>query len=230
MVKQAKQAWNQQTRQRPTKQQVRGLERLLKRDSLPPEVRAAKESELAKLTGDVQKQNRVSREKHFSKKYHGVKFVERRKVERRIEQLQRKIAQPPSEGANDVASLQDELREAQHDLLYIQHFPRSKKYLSLFPTEGGDDPYVSKRRRRIRALIVRRIEAGLPVGQLDEAEDEPAAATTAKRGSTSNAVAADDFFADAPAEAEEPAARPEGKPKRERRDRGGERKRSKEKW
>ena len=100
-----KQAWSQ-TRQRPTKQQVRALERLLKRDSLPPEVRAAKEAELAKLTGDVQKQNRVSRERHFSKKYHGVKFVERRKVERRIEQLQRKISQPPAEGARDVASLQ----------------------------------------------------------------------------------------------------------------------------
>ena len=153
---------NKAATSRPAKQQLRGLQRLLKRDTLPPDVRKAKEAELAALQGDVQKQSRVNREKHFSKKYHGVKFVEKRKVERKIGQLERRLAELQQQGGSldKVAAAEEELREAQHDLLYIQHFPRAKKYLSLFPTSDGENDYVAKRRRRIRALIVRRVEAG----------------------------------------------------------------------
>ena len=64
------------------KKRLRGLERLLQRGNLPDDVRRAKEAELASLQGEAQKQKKVQRERHFSKKYHGVKFVERRKVER----------------------------------------------------------------------------------------------------------------------------------------------------
>lgn len=181
------------------KQRTRGLERLLKRDSLPADVRAAKEKELAILRGDVQKQSRVAREKHFSKKYHGVKFIERRKVERRIATVQRSIA----EGGGDPAALEEALQEAQHDLLYIQHFPRAKKYLSLFPTSAVDDAYVAKRRRRIRALIVRRVEAGLPVGTLaeeDDDDDDDAVALKAAAADDEEEEhdpGGDDFFAEA---------------------------------
>jgi hypothetical protein len=111
----------------PARKQLRSLERLLARGSLPDDVRTAKEAELAALRGDVQKQSRVAREKHFSKKYHGVKFIERRKVERRIAQLERRIAEQRASDGAVPAAVEAELREAQHDLLYITHFPRSKK-------------------------------------------------------------------------------------------------------
>ena len=206
MVKPTKQA--KPTKAGTSKQRVRGLERLLARGTLPPDVRAAKERELASLKGDVQKQNRVSREKHFSKKYHGVKFIERRKVERRIGNLQRRISELETDAPRDAAgkaALQDELREAEHDLLYIRHFPRSKKYLSLFPTTDGENEYVAKRRRRIRAIIVRRVEAGLPVGHMDEddGDDEQLAAAAAAAdgaAASDDDVDADDFFAAAPAD------------------------------
>ena len=194
----------------PAKQNLRSLQRLLSRGTLPPEVRIAKEAQVAALQGDVQKQSRVNREKHFSKKYHGVKFVERRKVERKIGQLQRRVAQLQQQGGSDeAATAEGELREAEHDLLYIQHFPRSKKYLSLFPTGEDENEYVIKRRRQIRALIVRRVEAGLPVGRLeDDAEDDEALARRAAKAEAKAEVkgettatgdgggfAEDDFFA-----------------------------------
>jgi len=177
----------------PVKKRLRSIERLLSksRDSLPDDVRKAKEAELAELRGDASRQARKSRERHFSKKYHGVKFIERRKVDRRIAQLKRQLAN--SGGGDDATALEAELREAEHDLLYIRHFPPSKKYLALFAADAND-PYVVKRRRRIRALIIRRVEAGLPVHGLgddgDEDEDD-AAAPKADAG----ALETDDFFA-----------------------------------
>jgi len=173
----------------PVKKRLRSIERLLSKSngSLPDDVRKAKEAELAELHGDASRQARKSRERHFSKKYHGVKFIERRKVERRIGQLKRQI-----EDGGDVAALEAELQEAEHDLLYIRHFPPSKKYLALFAADAAD-PYVVKRRRRIRALIVRRVEAGLPVHGLGDDGDEDEADLAAP-AADAGALEADDFF------------------------------------
>lgn len=175
----------------PPSKQLRAIERLLRKADLPADVRATKEKEKAALQASVQKQARVSREKHFSKKYHGIKFFERRKVERRISQLERAISAGEALETNKAALL-----EAQHDLLYIKHFPSSKKYLALFPSKDADNGYVAKRRRRMRALIVRRVEAGLPVGRVDSrAElDEDYDDAPADHG---DVVEEDDFFAHA---------------------------------
>lgn len=153
------------------KKRLRGLQRLLNKPGLSEEVRRAKEAELSSLQVEVGKHNRVQRERHFSKKYHGVKFIEKRKVERRVTSLRRAIVDAATPAA--AASLEAEVREAEHDLLYIQHFPRSKKYLALFPASGADDAYIVKRRNQIRSRIVRRVDAGLPVGaMIDEEEGE----------------------------------------------------------
>jgi len=220
-------------KQRPVKAQARAIERLLKRDGLAPAARAAKESELAALRGEVTKQNRTQREKHFSKKYHGIKFIERRKVERRIAQLERRIAAAEggtagaSADAEKDATALAELSEARKDLLYIEHFPRTKKYLSLFPAANGDDPYVATRRRRIRALIVRRVEAGLPVGRLSEADggDEAAAEAAVAAGGDGedDDVEGDDFFAAGAGDddVQEADAVPEPAANRKRRREGG---------
>ena len=149
--------------------QVRSLERLLKRE-LPAHVRREKEAALAALQQQAQKAKRTQRERAFSKKYHKVKFFERRKVERRIAHLKKQL-----EGAGPKAQpeLRRQLQAAEHDLLYVQHFPRHKKYLSLFPVAGTDDAFVAKRRERIRAAIVRRAEAGtLRARAADDGDDE----------------------------------------------------------
>ena len=121
--------------------QVRSLERLLKRE-LPAHVRREKEAALAALQQQAQKAKRTQRERAFSKKYHKVKFFERRKVERRIAHLKKQL-----EGAGPKAQpeLRRQLQAAEHDLLYVQHFPRHKKYLSLFPVAGTDDAFVARR-------------------------------------------------------------------------------------
>ena len=168
------------------KKRARGLQRLLQRDSLPAAVRTQKEAELAALQGEAvshsAKHKRTERERHFSKKYHKVKFFERRKVERRLQLLRKEDADA------------DAIREAEHNLLYIKHFPRHKKYLALFPKENAEDQFVAKRRARIRASIVRRAEEGTlgrPTDEGDDDDDEAEAAAAAEGAATLD----DDFFA-----------------------------------
>eukprot|EP00964_Phaeocystis_antarctica_P073537 scaffold45132_cov64-Phaeocystis_antarctica.AAC.2 len=145
-----------------TKKQARSLERLLRRSAsssggtLPANVVKEKEEAVKQLTEKAAVNKRTERERHFSKKYHKVKFFERLKVEKRIGVLRKQLAE--ASVAAKKAPLEEQLREAEHDLLYVQHFPRHKKYLSLFPSE--ENPYVTKERARIRAMLVRRSAEG----------------------------------------------------------------------
>lgn len=141
------------------RKQARGLARLLKKGGLPEHVQKQKEEQLRQLAAKAATNKRAERERHFSKKYHKVKFFERQKVEKRLAHLRRQLAEakPSAQPA-----LEKQITESEHDLLYVQHFPRHKKYLSLFPSANGDDPFVEKQRARIRAMIVRRnAEGGL---------------------------------------------------------------------
>ena len=74
------------------------------------------------LKGIVTDENRYKLhiKKHFSKKYHGVKFIERRKVERKIQQLERQIDE--ADGSGDSAKLEAELQEL--DEIVLCHSPR----------------------------------------------------------------------------------------------------------
>lgn len=195
----------QEAKKGPLSKQKRGLERLLKKGGLPDEVRREKEAELSALAGEAVQKRRVEREKHFSKKYHGVKFVERQKVTRKLAQLEKQLEDDPEPEVK--AALEAQTLESERDLLYIAHYPRSKKYLSLFPAAGGDDAFVSKRRAQIRAIIARRVEAGLPMGRsalatggVDEYGDDLADAPGFGDGET---LDEDDFFAAGGSDAEE---------------------------
>ena len=145
-----------------TKKQARSLERLLRRSAsssggtLPANVVKEKEEAVRQLAEKAAVNKRTERERHFSKKYHKVKFFERLKVEKRIGMLRKQLAE--ASVAARRSPLEEQLREAEHDLLYVQHFPRHKKYLSLFPSE--ENPFVAKQRARIRAMLVRRSAEG----------------------------------------------------------------------
>jgi len=157
------------------KKRARSLERLLRRDNLPGDVRTTKLAELASLQQEGQQQaqqhRRKERERLNSKRYHKVKFFDRRKVERQIAALTRQLESTTV--ASEQAELQARLQHAQGDLLYVKHFPRQKKYLSLFPSSGAEDaPLVAKRRRRIRAGILKRAEAGLLDQEKADGSDE----------------------------------------------------------
>mmetsp|Transcript_414 Transcript_414/g.1336 ORF Transcript_414/g.1336 Transcript_414/m.1336 type:complete len:252 (+) Transcript_414:55-810(+) len=186
-------------RAEPARKRVRSLERLLARASLPEPVRKQKEAELATAKAEAQTSKRKQRERLNSKKYHGVKFFERRKLERRIEGLKKMLPTEPA--------VAQQLRDAEHDLLYVRHFPRNKKYLSLFPKENKDAEPVAKLRRKIRARIIRRLEEGTLGAPTDETGGDDDVVPAGERVADEEAFAQDDFFeGDSGDEVEEPSA------------------------
>ena len=173
------------------KKRARALQRLLKRQ-LPDEVRKRKETELASLQQqdeeDAAKRKRTEREKCFSRKYRKIKFFERRKVERQIALLEKALEKAADAGAADADSeqLSQKLEHERESLLYIGYFPRHKKYLSLFPKDNSEDPFVTRQRTKIRKAILKRAANGqLAEDAADESESEDGGDT----------LEGDDFFA-----------------------------------
>ena len=165
------------------KNQIRSIERLLKRENIPPKLREEKERELEKLTDAGKENKRIEREKRLSTKYHKVKFFERVKLTRRIEQLEK--------NADNLSGVeQDELASLKEDLEYVMNFPRGEKYVSVLVKEG-DTEHATKERARLRKLVKANLAAAAALG--DENEGGAAIAAGAEDGAGDDD---DDFFLD----------------------------------
>jgi len=86
------------------------------------------------LEKDLTEAERVRKERTMATRYHKVKFFERQKVMRRIQQV-KKQSDSCSDKA-EKAALKKTLLDLRVDLNYIQHYPKAKKYISLFPPEA----------------------------------------------------------------------------------------------
>ncbi|MCO5578295.1 hypothetical protein L7F22_032135 [Adiantum nelumboides] len=70
------------------KNQIRAVERLLKKN-LPTEVQDVQRKRLEDLKNQAEDHQRAELERKMALRYHKVKFFERRKIERRIKQLEK---------------------------------------------------------------------------------------------------------------------------------------------
>ena len=156
-----------------TKQQIRGIERLLKRD-LPPDIRRQHEERLKALQEDIEERKHSELERKMSKKYHMVKFFERKKIAKNVRRVEKKIQEASS--LKEKAALQQEHAQWLEDLEYVEHFPRDKPYMSVLKTP--DRERVDKMRLAIKKSMKqsaaqkaeeRRKEA---LGSEDEDEDD----------------------------------------------------------
>ncbi|KAH7910039.1 hypothetical protein BJ138DRAFT_1180586 [Hygrophoropsis aurantiaca] len=114
------------------KASLRQTRRLLAKESLAANVRVETERRQKALEEDLARAEEAKRERTFATRYHKVKFFERQKVGRKIKQAKRDL--PNTEG-KEKKKLEWRLTELRIDLNYILHFPKSKKYISLFPPE-----------------------------------------------------------------------------------------------
>ncbi|XRB14722.1 rRNA-processing protein EFG1 [Pseudoscourfieldia marina] len=124
------------------KRAIRGVERLLAKESLPAEVRKAHEAKLKQLQAEAEKWATAQRESKIAKRYHKVKFFEKRKLVRKLAKLQRDAA--PASAVDAVKA----------DLMYVKHFPPGEKYVSLLV---GDTPELQARRAHFRQIIAARV-------------------------------------------------------------------------
>ncbi|KAJ7125398.1 hypothetical protein C8R44DRAFT_783013 [Mycena epipterygia] len=140
------------------KSSLRQTRRLLAKDNLAADVRVETERRLKALEADLEVAELGKKERALAVRYHKVKFFERQKVVRKLNQTKKKIA------ASDTPELQSTLHELRVDLNYILHYPKTKKYISLFPPElrkgETQEPSSDAGRDEVRTWIRSQMEGG----------------------------------------------------------------------
>ncbi|KAG1716216.1 hypothetical protein ID866_956 [Astraeus odoratus] len=163
------------------KSSLRQARRLLAKENIAANVRVETERRIKALEADLAKAQHVRKERTMAARYHKVKFFggwfrssyrspylspheERQKVVRKIKQVKRSLQTAQEK---EKENLEQALLDLRVDLNYILHYPKMKKYISLFPPEVRNSdttpaPIQTKEDERynIRKLIRLRMERG----------------------------------------------------------------------
>lgn len=166
---------------------------LSKAKNMPQKLREEKEQELKDLE-KAQKENlHAEKERKYAKKYHRVKFFERIKVTRKMEKISRIKEDERTEREKE------QLKTLERDLEYVLHFPKHRKYVSLFNDDEDDEDaktHKNRRRERFRKEIKEILKAKAELGDANEGivdgDDENEKART--NAMKSNDLDGDDFF------------------------------------
>ncbi|CAI4497963.1 CEQ_1a_G0021310.mRNA.1.CDS.1 [Saccharomyces cerevisiae] len=144
------------------KRRIRDLERLLKKkkDILPSTVIIEKERNLQALRLELQNNELKNKIKANAKKYHMVRFFEKKKALRKYNRLLKKI----KESGADDKDLQQKLRATKIELCYVINFPKTEKYIALYPNDiPSTDPkgveLTNLRREQFLKLVAERMDA-----------------------------------------------------------------------
>lgn len=123
------------------KKKIRDIERLLKRDNLPANVRAENQRALKALKIDLEGTQEQLKVKKIAKKYHMVRFFERKKALRKLKQAKKahdEVAE--KEVKKDIKKARKVVRHCEIDFAYTVLFPKNEKYISLYPnTDNNQD-------------------------------------------------------------------------------------------
>ncbi|KAI9791664.1 MAG: 18S rRNA maturation protein [Piccolia ochrophora] len=117
------------------RREIRSITRLLAHSQdLPADVRMENERALAAYNQEVEAVEQENRRQKMIKKYHMVRFFERKKATRLLKRLQKQMMQDQS---GDSPHLKQQLHEAQVDLNYTLYHPLDQKYVALYGSRGG---------------------------------------------------------------------------------------------
>lgn len=130
--------------------QVRTIQRLLnnKGNELAPRARKEKEEELEQLLRVCEEHDRRELEKRIAERYRMIRFFERRKLERVLGKIVEKGDKPEDA---------DQKKQVLRDLRYVSEYPKGKKYIALFPSEGHTEESfkrVEEMRKEIEGRLV----------------------------------------------------------------------------
>jgi len=139
------------------KSRIRDLERMLRKKTLKDEIRVAKTKQLQQLKRDknshqaeVANNHRALRHKT---KYGQARFVDKRKLLRKLNQTNKKLASASTD--EETSTLTANLEEFQSDLKYIENFPRHLKYISVVMAKKKNDPKQLKQIAEVKEFIAK---------------------------------------------------------------------------
>ncbi|EMG46564.1 hypothetical protein G210_3196 [Candida maltosa Xu316] len=154
------------------KKKIRDIERLLKKNSkLPADKRVEYDRALKGLKVELQNSQVQNKAKVLAKKYHMVRFFERKKAVRKLKNLRKEFEEISKAGVRkDIKKARKQLKHGELDLAYVVMFPKTEKYISLYPSpndEDQTDPNVIKglkiteeRRREFRRSVEKLMDEG----------------------------------------------------------------------
>jgi len=122
---------------------IRDLERVLKKKAGDEhaEARGVLEGKLAEMRSLKERNELQEKEKKLSTKYHMIKFVERKKITRKIRVVDTKLKGNMND--NDRARLEESRLSLEGDLTYVMYYPKGKKYIALF-ADNDDEKNTKK--------------------------------------------------------------------------------------
>ncbi|CAE6497777.1 unnamed protein product [Rhizoctonia solani] len=141
------------------KSALRQTLRLLAKDNLAADVRIASERKLKSLEADLARAEIRKKERAIAVRYHKIKFFDKRKVTRRINQTKRALEAPDLD-KKERKKLQKKLLSHRVDLNYILNYPKLAKYIALYPSSESSDEQTDKLREERRLLVRQAMESG----------------------------------------------------------------------
>ncbi|KAJ1962253.1 18S rRNA maturation protein [Dipsacomyces acuminosporus] len=134
------------------KKLLRDTNRLLNRPKLNSSKKVELERRVKMLTVLMQQMTSTQQVKKNATKYHGIKFFERKKVLKKLKQL---------EANGDKGGDNGEKLDLLVDLNYTTYYPDEHKYISLYPNDPSKTPKETKEKQeKIRLYIRKAMERG----------------------------------------------------------------------
>ena len=138
---------------------------MLDREGLPEEIRKAKKAQLVELKKEAKKRREAEL---FESKYKKIKFTEKRKVIRMMESVKKTMQDANSTSASALESNRAKLKTLQDQLTYINHFPITQKYISLFPSKDDDECKKRREQMMVKVLQIAQHKQNVRERDLDE--------------------------------------------------------------
>lgn len=146
------------------RKKIRDIKRLLAKDKLPSDMRVANERALKTLELNLKDHSSVKRHQKIQKKYHMVRFFERKKAIRRYKKAKRELSESEkkfhdetlteeekSELRNILKKQRSILHHASVDFAYVLNYPTNIKYISLYTITPIDSKMNEKMKKGIIA-------------------------------------------------------------------------------
>ena len=87
----------------------------------------------------------------FESRYKKVRFVERRKLERKLNHVNKSIENEKDE--EKIKKLKEEKDNIIEDINYVKYYPKTYKYYSLFPNKDSENEEMIKKREKMKQKI-----------------------------------------------------------------------------
>ena len=87
----------------------------------------------------------------FESRYKKIRFIERRKLERKLNHINKNIENEKDEKNRE--KLKKEREEIIEDINYVKYYPKTYKYYSLFPNQDAENEDMIKKREKMKQKI-----------------------------------------------------------------------------